>query len=201
MKVKWRASVTNATAEFLLRTLGCIFFFFFLRKSKHIIKNLSFFSCKMETNKAPCFQAFWRSSDTWHQPSKGRLWLAPLSWGWGQLHHIIHSQPPPLLPHPVCSLWAPLNETECRSSNYLFTSGVKIKPADRGPLEVCNLSYSLFTLLRDLQFLQVHKFLAVDQGRDCKLTWVIGLHLCTFQRFKSLLWEKRVSPHLPPDSS
>lgn len=113
---------------------------------------------------------------------------------WGQLQHI-NPQPAtstvPLLLHSMCSLRAPLNETECCSSNYLFTSGVKIKPADRGPLEVCNLSYSLFTLLRDLQLLQVHKFLAVDQGRDCKLTWVIGLHLYTFQRFKSLPWKKK----------
>lgn len=137
---------------------------------------------------------FWRISDMWHWLSKCQFFLsASLSSGWRQLLQV-NPQPAtsmvPLLLHSVCSLLAALNETKCCSSNYLFTSGVKIKPADRESLEVCKLSYSLFTLLRDFQLLQVHKFLSVDQGRDCKLTWIIGVHLCTFQRFKSLPWKK-----------
>lgn len=189
----------STTQELLLMALSFhIYVLFFWGKKQSTRKNLCFPSCKMETLK-PCFLAFWTMSDMWHRLSKRQrqvLLSASLSSGRRRLLSVTPQTATPTVPlplHPVCSLSAAVNETKCHSSNYLFTSGVKIKPADRGSLEVCNLSYSLFTLLRDFQLLQVHKFLAVDQGRDCKLTWVIGLHLCTFQRFKSLPGKKKKS--------
>lgn len=62
-------------------------------------------------------------------------------------------------------LLAAPHKTKYSSPNCLFTSGVRIKPANRGSLKYTILSYSLFTLLRDFQLFQVHKFLVVDGGR------------------------------------
>lgn len=71
--------------------------------------------------------------------------------------------PASLFLHLAGRLLAAPNETKY-SPNYLFTSGVKIKPADRGSLATCNPELQFVYFVKGLSVFQVHKFLAVNGG-------------------------------------
>lgn len=123
------------------------------KKKSKLLETLNFVSVKHLFQRVQVSLKSWMAASTWHQFSI--IITVPRTRTAAVCSPAYTALSAPCFLYHAASLSTALNETKCGSPNYLFTSGVKIKPADRGSLQICN---------PELQFVYFAKGLPAPPG-------------------------------------